>query len=85
MVHGHQTAFFFAPFEHREIHHPQASEFVLVAQAQLVTHLQTQFRKLLAGLHGIVATQNQNQVTRFGTEGFFHLLQYFLAVEFVDT
>jgi len=29
-------------------------------------------------------TQNQNQVTRFGTESFFHLLQYFLRIEFVN-
>ena len=83
MVHCHQSAFFFAPFEHREVYYPQASKLVLIAQAQLVTHFQTQFAKLLTSLHGIVTTQNQNQVTRFSTECFFHLLQHFLAVELV--
>ena len=78
MVHSHQTAFLFAPFEHREVNHPQTGKLVLVAQSQLVTHFQTQFTQLLAGLHRIVTAQNQDQVTRFGTEGLLHLLQYFL-------
>ena len=83
-MHSHQTAFFFAPLEHREINHPQKSELVLVAQAQLVTHLQTKLAKLLAGLHGIVTAQNQNQVTRFCTECSFHFLQHFLGIEFIN-
>ena len=85
MMHGHQTAFFLAPLEHREVYYPQKSKFVLVAQSQLVTHFQTKFTKLLAGFHCIVTTQDQNQVTRFGTKSFFHLLQYLLRIEFVYT
>ena len=34
-------------------------------------------------LYFAVTTQNQNQVTRFSTKCFFHLLQHFLAVELV--
>ena len=42
VVHSHQTAFFLAPFKHWELCNPQQGELVLVAQSQLVTHLQTQ-------------------------------------------
>ena len=83
MVHCHETAFFLAPFEHREVYHPQQRELVLVAQAQTVTHLQTQFAQLLAGLHGIVATHNQNQVARLSLHSLFQVLKYFLRVELV--
>ena len=84
MVHCHQSAFFFAPFEHREVYYPQASKLVFVAQAQLVTHFQTKFAQLLASLHGVITAQNQNQVTRFSTESFLHLLKHFLTVELVN-
>ena len=53
MVHRHQTLFLIAPFEHRELCHPQQGELVLVSQTEALAHLQTQFAELLAGLHGI--------------------------------
>ena len=74
MVHSHQAAFFITPLKHRKVNHPEADELVLVAQSQLVTHFKTQLVQLLAGLHGIVTAQNQNQVTRLGVESSLHFL-----------
>ena len=83
MVHCIEALVFFAPLEQREVDHPQAGELVLVTQAQLAGHFQTQFAKLFARLHRIVAGKDQNQVARFCTKGLFHLLQYFLGIEFI--
>ena len=83
MVHGHEPAFLLAPLEHGEVHHPQQREFVFVAQAKAVAHLEAQFAKLLARLHGIVAAQYENQVARCGLHGLFQLLEHFLRVELV--
>ena len=41
MVHGHQTAFFLAPFEHGEVNHPKQCKLVLVAQTEAFAHEQT--------------------------------------------
>ena len=84
MMHGHQAAFLFAPFKHREVNNPQAGKLVLVAQSQLVAHFQTQLAQLLARLHRIVAAKDENQVARLRAEGFLHLLKHILAVELVD-
>ena len=83
MVHCIETLIFFAPLEQREIDHPQAGKLVLVTQPQLTGHFQTQFAKLFARLHCIVAGKDQDQVARFCTKGFLHLLQYFLRIEFI--
>ena len=85
MVHSIEALVFFAPLEEREIDHPQTCKFVLVAQTELVAHFQTQLTQLLAGLVGIVARQNQNQIARFGSKCFLHLLEHVLRIEFVHT
>ena len=85
MVHRHQAAFFFTPFKHREIYYPKTSKLVLITQSQLLTHFQTQFTKLFPGLHGIIAGQYQNQIARFSSKSFFHLLKHLLCIEFVNT
>ena len=85
MVHSHQTAFFLAPFEHREVNNPKANKFILITQSQLCSHLQTEFAKLLTCFHHVVTGQNQDQITRLGTKCFFHLLQHFLCIELVHT
>ena len=85
MVHRHQTPFLFAPFEHREIHHPQQREFVLVAQSQTGPHLQTQFTQLFTRLHGILATHYQYQIARHGLHRLLQAQQYFLRIELIHT
>ena len=77
--------FFVAPFVHREIDHPQTTEFVFVAQSQLRTHFETQFAELFAGFQGIGTAENQYQIAGFGLHGGFQLLQHILRVEFIDT
>ena len=83
-MHSHKALLFVAPLEHREVDYPEACELVLVAQAKAVAHFETQFAELLARLHGIVATENENEVALLGAEGLLHLLERFLSVEFVD-
>ncbi len=84
VVHGHEALLFVAPFEHGEVHHPEAGEFVLVAQAELASHFEAQLAELFACAHGVVAAENQDEVAGFGIHGFAQLLECFLGVEFVD-
>ncbi len=84
MVHGHQALLFVAPLKHREVDYPEACELVLVAQAKLAAHLQAKLTKLLAGLHGIVATHDQDEIAGLSIHGFAQGLQGLLVVEFVN-
>ena len=84
-MHSHQASFLFAPFEHREVNHPKANKLILITQSQLSTHFQTKLAKLFTCFHYIVARQNQNQITRFSSECFFHLLEHLLRIEFIYT
>ena len=84
MVHRHKALLLIAPFKHREVNYPQAGKFVLVAQTELIAHLQTQLAQLFASLHRVVARQYQYQVARLGAEGSLHLLEHILSVEFID-
>ena len=83
MVHSHESAFLLAPLEHWEVHHPKQGKLVLVAQAQLISHLEAELAELLARLHRIITAEDENQVAWLGTEGSLHLLQHLLRVELV--
>ena len=85
VVHSHQTAFLLAPFKHWELSNPQQGELVLVAQTQLVTHLQTQFTELLASLHRIVTAEDEDEVTWFGIHLHLQGIELFRGVELIDT
>ena len=84
MVHSHQTAFLLAPFKHREVDHPEASEFVFVAESELTTHLKAQLAELFARLHSVVAAEDEDEVARLCVESLRHFLKHLLRVEFVD-
>ncbi len=84
MVCCHETLFFVAPLEEREVDNPQALKLIFVAQTKAVAHFQTQCAKLHASLIGIVATENKHEVAILGTHFFFQLLQNFCRVELVD-
>ena len=55
-----------------------------VAQAELAAHFEAELAKLLAGLHDVVAAENQDKVAGLGVEGGLHLLEDVLGVELVD-
>ena len=83
MVHSVIALRLFVPFEQREVNDPQRCIFVGLAQAELVTHLKTQGIQLNAGLHGL-ATEDEHQVARLGTELVGDDLQVFRCVELID-
>ena len=83
MVHRHETLLFVTPLKHGEFSHPQEGKFVLVSQTETLAHLQTQFAQLLAGLHGIVARKNQDEVARVGLHLLLQGLQVFLSIELI--
>ena len=84
MVHSHQAVLLIGPLVHGEVNHPQALELVLVTKAQLIGHLKTQFRELLAGLHGVITAQNEDKVTWLSVHGSLKLLQNLLRIELID-
>ena len=83
MVHSHQALLLIAPLKHGEIDNPEAGKLILVAQAQLTAHLETELAELLACAHDIVAAEYQYQVARLGLHGGAQLPEDVLSVEFI--
>ncbi|EJX00501.1 phosphatase/phosphohexomutase [gut metagenome] len=83
MVHSHQAAFFFTPFEHREVNDPKKSELILITQTETTTHFEAQFAQLAASLHSIIATENQNQIASLGTHSLFQGIEHISTIELV--
>ena len=75
MMHGHKALLLVAPFKHGEINDPKTSKLILVAQTELTPHFKSKLTQLSAGLHDIIARQNENKVARVGIEGTLHLLR----------
>lgn len=71
------------PIRRGEVHHPQAGEFILVAESETVAELQAKFAELLSCLHGVTAHQ-QEKVTGFRTGTFSPCLELFGSIEFPD-
>ena len=84
MVGSHQALFLVAPLEQREVDNPQALEGILIAQAQTVTHLQTQRAELSACLVSLVARENQYEVAILGTRLLLQFLPNLGLVELID-
>ncbi len=83
VVHSHEALLFVAPFEHGEVYHPETCELVFVAEAELASHFEAQLAQLLAGAHGVVAAENEDEVARLGAHSLSEFLEYFLGVEFI--
>ena len=84
MVGSHQALLLVAPLEEREVNNPETLEYVLVAQAKALTHLKSQRAELDTGLVGIVATQDQYQVSILGTHHGLDLSQLLWSIELID-
>ena len=62
MVSSHQALLFIAPLKQWEVNNPETFEHVLVAQAQAVTHFQTERAELNTSLVGVVAAEPKRSV-----------------------
>ena len=83
MVYGVVALGFVVPLEQREVDDPQRSEFLRVAQAQLLSDLQTQGAELREGLE-FLAAEDQHQVAGFCARAFGHRPHLLGRVELID-
>ena len=71
MVHGVEAGGLVVPLEQGEVHHPQGSEYLRVAQAETVAHLDTQGTE--GNAHLVPGTgENQDQVALLSLDGCGH-------------
>ena len=68
VMHRIEAAVLLAPFEQREVHDPEGSEHVRIAEPETVAHLHAQYAELGLGL-ALLATEHQHQVADTGTHG----------------
>ena len=82
MMHGVIALRLVVPFEEWEVDHPEGSEDALVAETELVAHLEAQVAELLAHLHRL-SRHDEKQVARFGAHAFAPAAERGLVVEFI--
>ena len=83
MVHSVVALRLVVPFQQREVDDPQRSEYLGIAQTQLLTHFEAQGAELHARLHSR-STEDKHQVARLGAELLGDGLLVVLRIELVD-
>jgi len=84
MVRGHEALLLVAPLKEREVDNPQTLKHVFVAQPETLAHLKTEVAKLHARLVGVVARENQHEVTVVGTHQLLDVEEHLGSVKLVD-